>query len=1006
MRSKNGRSTPPVGSKSSDRAPYATNEYPRRETLGYKRNKSYVAEGKPLRIPRDSNCSNGRRWWLSGLFGLAPALAWGASQPMLVTVINKHLSPAQPVSGVRVTLSYFDGSQKITDARDRTNHQGQTELTVSADAIERGELRVEVEDAPGLVIFQPGEGLLKAVPRNLEIALVPKGSPALLEPTQIEAMLDRLSHLSVRNEQLRVALTKAENQRPDFDVALRDWATTKGLPYEEVDRKVREWSEDVLSHRAAASMEKQAQAELGLRHYEQAAVLFKASADVSGLALDKGQDKYLATRRKELSDYVEKCNQSSKAFQFARQFHNATDIADAGASKSSAEHEHFPEDQTLRQIWLNAALTAEETRAQEGMIGITQESTHLLQTAADHVQILLSRMDQRAEPEIWARSEACLGRAFLFLAMRTSDRRAEEFRSRSVESFRDAIGTLSRASDSKQRARMQSGFGITLALQIASSIMAGFKPLASIDEAISAFKDALGVLTREEEPADWARTQMALAAVLNIKGLLESGKRSTELIESLVAADRAALEVFTRDQYPDDWSIAEEGLGNALENLALQTQGAESIPLYEESVKGLQAVHEMTSSNGNSGQWLDNCDSLSLVLWHYSQRVTGEQSLKLLAQSIEVLKSEFAVLNKADYAQRWARTNKSLGDTLEDAGTRTGNTKSIVLLTEAVANYRAALEVYKKSDDPHSWAITEIALGAVLSDLAVRSSPDQAKQFFSDSISAFQAGLSVLTKSLNTNEWALAQLRLAEALTRHSQTVKGDDTSADLDQALTAVNAGLEIYTNDHSALGWRTAQSTLGRAYFLQGMAAKPSLAHDLMAKAESAWVSAVAAGAIDVDVLAGLANIYHDFLIDFAKAYAGAKAAELINPTTDAQLNLAEASLTNSRFDECLDVLNSVPETALNAPFVPVRRTLLLACQAGARQPLAVQSALTLSGYSSGIVKTGWLTTGDRKYFAEAPEFATDKKLWVKLFQAVEDGDGPALAAAAKELTDVLGH
>ena len=136
-----------------------------------------------------SNC----RRWLASLFLVLPSPAWGAAQPVVITVSNKHFDPPSWVAGVRVTLSYFDGSEKITDARDRTNHEGKTELRVSEDALQRGDLRVEVDEAAGLVVYEPREGLLTAIPKTLEIALLPKGSPALLNPAQIEAMLDRLS---------------------------------------------------------------------------------------------------------------------------------------------------------------------------------------------------------------------------------------------------------------------------------------------------------------------------------------------------------------------------------------------------------------------------------------------------------------------------------------------------------------------------------------------------------------------------------------------------------------------------------------------------------------------------------------------------------------------------------------------------------------------------------------------------------------------------------------------
>ena len=210
-------------------------------------------------------CMVGKAWLLLGLscIGGLPLWAAPAATPMhvIVTVINKHADPGQPVPNVRVTIDFVDGSQKITEARDRTNSQGQTELIISPEAQQRGDLHIEISDAPNLVIYQPGEGILTDVHSTLTIILLPKGSPALLQPAQIEAMLNRLSRLSIQNQQLQVSLTKAEHQKPDFDQLLRNWASTNGLPYDQVDQQMRAWANDVLEHRQESSLTKQAEAE-------------------------------------------------------------------------------------------------------------------------------------------------------------------------------------------------------------------------------------------------------------------------------------------------------------------------------------------------------------------------------------------------------------------------------------------------------------------------------------------------------------------------------------------------------------------------------------------------------------------------------------------------------------------------------------------------------------------------------------------------------------------------
>src|ERR1039458_7374823 len=62
-----------------------------------------------------------------------------------VVVVNAHSDPSQPVQGVRVSLIFVAGSEKVTDARDATNRAGQALLIVSPEAAQRGDLRIEID---------------------------------------------------------------------------------------------------------------------------------------------------------------------------------------------------------------------------------------------------------------------------------------------------------------------------------------------------------------------------------------------------------------------------------------------------------------------------------------------------------------------------------------------------------------------------------------------------------------------------------------------------------------------------------------------------------------------------------------------------------------------------------------------------------------------------------------------------------------------------------------------
>ena len=77
-----------------------------------------------------------------------------------------------------------------------------------------------IDGAANLVIYQPADGQLAALPASITVTMLPKGFPGLLGPAQIEAMLHR-TLLQVRSLQKQVAALKksvaeAQGSTPDL----------------------------------------------------------------------------------------------------------------------------------------------------------------------------------------------------------------------------------------------------------------------------------------------------------------------------------------------------------------------------------------------------------------------------------------------------------------------------------------------------------------------------------------------------------------------------------------------------------------------------------------------------------------------------------------------------------------------------------------------------------------------------------------------------------------------
>jgi tetratricopeptide (TPR) repeat protein len=155
-------------------------------------------------------------------------------------------------------------------------------------------------------------------------------------------------------------------------------------------------------------------------------------------------------------------------------------------------------------------------------------------------------------------------------------------------------------------ADLQAQLGMHLAMA------AGLKdPIRNLGDAITAFRDALKVYSRDETSDRWAFTQLSLGTALNQQLLASRDKREhLPNLEHAIAALRAALTVWTREAEPEHWSTANSQLGLALQLLG-GSQGdmkhvQEAIAIYQKvlSVPEGRSVHDIVTTNLRSAQGL------------------------------------------------------------------------------------------------------------------------------------------------------------------------------------------------------------------------------------------------------------------------------------------------------------------------------------------------------------------------------------------------------------------
>jgi tetratricopeptide (TPR) repeat protein len=93
----------------------------------------------------------------------------------------------------------------------------------------------------------------------------------------------------------------------------------------------------------------------------------------------------------------------------------------------------------------------------------------------------------------------------------------------------------------------------------------GAAGVQALNDAVSAFRSALEVRTREQLPQDWAATQNNLGIALRDLAGRSEGAAGVQALNDAVSAYRRALEVYTENVTPFYWLVATRNLAQAYE---------------------------------------------------------------------------------------------------------------------------------------------------------------------------------------------------------------------------------------------------------------------------------------------------------------------------------------------------------------------------------------------------------------------------------------------------------
>lgn len=309
---------------------------------------------------------------------------------------------------------------------------------------------------------------------------------------------------------------------------------------------------------------------------------------------------------------------------------------------------------------------------------------------------------------------------------------------RRTELCRQALEMLSKDEQPALWARLQND----LATSLVQSPIGNYAK--NIEQAINHYHMALEVLTQNSDAKLWAMTEFNLAGAYykRIYGQRE------ENLEQAISHGKETLRVFTREDFPHEWAQVENTLGEA----------------YRVRIHGQRA------------------ENLETALRHFEQA--------LIVHSREAFPEDWAMLQNNMAA---AYADRLLGERIDN-------------LENAIKHAEQALKIRTRQTDPEAWAMTQHNLGHAYR-YRIRGDP---AENIEEAIHCFQLALEVRSREALPKDWAESQNNLGDT---YLARVNGEPDK-NIREAIVHFQQALEVYTYSMFPEYWAQVQSNLGNGY------------------------------------------------------------------------------------------------------------------------------------------------------------------------------------------------
>jgi tetratricopeptide (TPR) repeat protein len=220
----------------------------------------------------------------------------------------------------------------------------------------------------------------------------------------------------------------------------------------------------------------------------------------------------------------------------------------------------------------------------------------------------------------------------------------------------------------------------------------------NLEQAISAYKEALKVYTFADFPQDWAMTRNNLATAYSerIRG------NKAENLEYAIIAYQEVLKVYTFADFPKNWAMTQNNLANAYPN-RIRGEKAENL---EMAIASLNLSLEVYTRDSFPYEWARSQNNLGSA---YKNRIKGDIA-ENLETAIFCYQEALKIRTFDAFPLDWATTQNNLGNAYSNRirGNKAEN------IENAITCHQNALQIYTREAFPADWVKTQYNLANIL----------------------------------------------------------------------------------------------------------------------------------------------------------------------------------------------------------------------------------------------------------------------------------------------------